>query len=375
MEAKRMFRSTVILCIIIGNLSSADEARFYLGATENGETSISVWGVDLDTGAVSTKGIRHPIVNPSYMCVSSDRRFLYSVSERSNFQGRKDGSLSSFRINEQDGSLTLLNTVSSQGAGPAHVSLDRTGRFLLSANYGAGSVAVHPIEKNGSLGTPTASVQHSGSSVNERRQKAPHPHSIVTGPKNKTVYVPDLGLDRLKAYRFDDKTGSLTAAPEKDVVTPPGSGPRHITFHPGGKFAYVTLELTSQLAAYAYDNGSLNEIGIVDMLPPDFDGNSTSAEVRVAPDGRFVYASNRGHDSIAVFRINTQSGTLTPVQQAKTLGKTPRNFALDPSGRILVVQNQLTENLVTFHINKETGKLAPTGHQANVGKPGMICFF
>jgi 6-phosphogluconolactonase len=368
-------RAIFILCIITCAVSIADEARFYLGATENGETSISVWSIDLETGAVSPEGTMHPIENPSYMCVSSDRRFLYSVSERSNFQGRKDGSLSSFRIDERDASLTLLNTVSSLGAGPAHVSLDRTGRFLLSANYGAGSVAVHPIEKNGSLGTPTASVQHSGSSVNERRQRAPHPHSIVAGPKNKYVYVPDLGLDRLKAYRFDDKTGSLTAAPGKDVVTPPGSGPRHITFHPGGKFAYVTLELTSQLAAYAYNEGSLNEIGIVDMLPPEFEGNSTSAEVRVAPDGRFVYASNRGHDSIAVFRINTQSGALTPVQQASTLGKTPRNFALDPTGRILVVQNQTTENLSTFHVNKKSGILTPTGHQMKVGNPGMICFY
>lgn len=368
-----MSRAILLLCILTCAVSSADEARFFLGATDNGETSISVWGVDLDTGKVSSKGITHPIINPSYMCVSSDRRFLYSVSERSNFQGRRDGSLSSFRID--DDGLTLLNTVSSQGAGPAHVSLDRTGRFLLSANYGAGSVAVHPIEKDGSLGSPTASVQHTGSSVNERRQRSPHPHSIKAGPKNQYVYVPDLGIDRVKAYAFDEETGSLTPAPEKNVTTPPGSGPRHISFHPNGKFAYVTLELTSQLAAYAYDDGALKEIGIYDMLPPEFVGNSTSAEVRVSPNGRFVYASNRGHDSIAVFRIDSESGALTLVERASTLGKTPRNFALDPTGRVLVLQNQSTNNLVTFHINKESGKLTPTGHQAAVGKPGMICFF
>ncbi len=370
-----MFRAAFLFCIITCVASSADEARFYLGATENGKTSISVWGVDLETGEVSPKGMGHPIVNPSYMCVNSGSSFLYSVSERSNFQGRKDGSLSSFRIDNRDGSLTLLNTVSSLGAGPAHVSLDRTGRFLLSANYSAGSVTVHPIEENGSLGSPTASVQHSGSSVNERRQGAPHPHSIVTGPMNKHAYVPDLGLDRVKVYIFDEEDGSLSAIPEKDVMTAPGSGPRHITFHPGGKFAYVTLELTSQLGAYTYDDGSLDEIGIYDMLPREFEGSSTSAEVRVASDGRFVYASNRGHDSIAVFRIDTQSGALTPVQRANTLGKTPRNFALDPSGRMLVLQNQSTENLVTFHVDKESGTLTPTGHQVSVGKPGMICFF
>lgn len=370
-----MFRAGFLFSILTCVVSGADEARFYLGASDDDETSISVWVVNVETGAVSPKGIGQPIVNPSYMCVNGDGSFLYSVSERNNFEGRTDGSLSSFRIDKRDGSLTLLNTVSSRGAGPAHVSLDRTGRFLLSANYSAGSVAVHPIEENGGLGDATASVQHSGSSVNERRQSAPHPHSIVTGPKNKHAYVPDLGLDRVKVYRFDEEAGSLSPTPEKDVVTPPGSGPRHITFHPDGTFAYVTLELTSQLAAYAYDGGSLREIGIYDMLPPAFEGSSTSAEVRVSSDGRFVYASNRGHDSIAVFRIDPESGALALVQRASTLGETPRNFALDPSGRVLVVHNQSTENLVTFHVDKESGMLSPTGHQVRVGKPGMICFF
>lgn len=368
-------RTAFLLCIFTCAVSSADEARFYLGASVDGETRISVWVVDLETGLVSPKGSGQPIVNPSYMCVNADSNFLYSVSERNNFEGRKDGSLSSFRIDGRDGSLTLLSTVSSRGAGPAHVSLDRTGRFLLSANYGAGSVAIHPIGENGGLGSATASVQHSGSSVNERRQGGPHPHSIVTGPKNEHAYVPDLGLDRVKVYNFDEEDGSLSSIPEKDVVTPPGTGPRHITFHPEGKFAYVTLELTSQLAAYAYDDGSLREIGIYDMLPPAFKGDSSSAEVRVSSDGRFVYASNRGHDSIAVFRINTLDGALTPVQYASTLGKTPRNFALDPSGRILVLHNQSTENLVTFHVDKKSGMLSPTGHQVSIGKPGMICFF
>ncbi len=371
----RVFRVGLVLSIFICVVSSADEARFFLGASADGETRISVWGVDLETGEVARKGIGQPIVNPSYMCVNADENFLYSVSERNNFEGRADGSLSSFRIDPRDGGLTLLNTVSSQGAGPAYVSLDRTGRFLLSANYGAGSVAVHPIGENGSLGDATATVQHSGSSVDESRQGAPHPHSIVTGPKNEHAYVPDLGLDRVKVYGFDVEDGSLSPIPEKDVVTPPGSGPRHITFHPGGTFAYVTFELTSQLAAYAYDDGALREIGIYDMLPPEFEGSSWSAEVRVSADGRFVYASNRGHDSIAVFRIDPDSGALTLVQRASTLGETPRNFALDPSGRVLVVQNQSTENLVTFHVDQGTGMLRPTGHEVGIGQPGMICFF
>lgn len=371
----RVFRGVFLFCIFGCVVSSADEARFFLGASVDGETRISVWGIDLDTGEVSPTGIGQPIVNPSYMCVNADGNVLYSVSERNNFEGRADGSLSSFRIDKRDGNLTLLNTVSSQGAGPAHVSLDRTGRFLLSANYGAGSVAVHAIGEDGTLGKATARVQHSGSSVDERRQGAPHPHSIVTGPENKHAYVPDLGLDRVKVYGFDEEDGSLSPIPEKDVVTPPGSGPRHITFHPDGRFAYVTLELTSQLAAYAYEDGSLREIGIYDMLPPEFEGSSTSAEVRVSADGRFVYASNRGHDSIAVFRIDTRSGALTLLQQASTLGAIPRNFTLDPSGRMLVLQNQSTENLVTFHVDQQSGMLSPSGHQFSVGQPGMICFF
>ena len=370
-----MFRIAFLLSIFASVVSSADEARFFLGGSVGGETSISVWVVDLDSGAVSPKGIGQSIINPSYMCVNGDGSFLYSVSERNNFEGRTDGSLSSFRIDKRNGRLTLLNTVSSQGAGPAHVSLDSTNRFLLSANYSAGSVAVHSITEDGSLGSAAASVQHAGSSINERRQSAPHPHSIVTGPKNKHAYVPDLGLDRVKVYRFDDEVGSLSPESDMDVATPPGSGPRHITFHPDGTFAYVTLELTSQLAAYAYDDGSLREIGIYDALPPEFEGSSTCAEVRVSPDGRFVYASNRGHDSIAVFRIDPQSGTLTLVQRASTLGETPRNFALDPSGRMLVLQNQSTGNLVTFHVDTESGMISPTGHQASVGNPGMICFF
>jgi len=362
--------------------AKADRAYFYLGTytttlehVDGQSRGITLWSVDLETGQMEQTGGPWPIVNSSHMCLGKDRIYLYSISETLEYNGKKDGCLTIFKIDPGTMALTELDTVSSHGVGPAYVSTDQTGNYLFLANYVAGNVVVYPIENRGMPGPATANLMHEGSSVNKSRQKRPHPHSMVASPDNRFVYAPDLGLDKIKVYAFDHATGKLTARPDLDSVTLPGAGPRHLVFHTCGKYAYMTLELTCRVAAYSYSEGKLTELGVYDMLPAGFTRDSTSAEIRVSPDGKLVYTSNRGHDSIAVFEVNPSNGTLDRIQLIGTGGRIPRNFALDPGGSILVAGNQDSHNMLTYKIDPASGKLTPTGHKVDAKSPAFFCFY
>jgi 6-phosphogluconolactonase len=308
--------------------------------------------------------------------VDPHQRFLYAANEIANFGGQKSGAVSAFAIDRGTGKLTFLNQVSSRGAGPCYVSLDKTGRFVLVANYDGGSVAVFPVHQDGRLGEASAFVQHQGHGVNPERQEGPHAHSIALSPDNRFALAADLGLDELLVYRFDAKRGSLAANQPPFAKVPAGAGPRHFDFSPGGKFVYVINEMGNTITTFSYNaaRGELRELQSVSTLPKDFKGENTTAEVQVHPSGKFLYGSNRGHDSIAVFAIDAGTGKLTPVEITLTQGKEPRNFAIDPTGEYLFAANQNSNNIAVFRIDSQTGHLTPTGQVLEAPSPVCVTF-
>lgn len=353
--------------------------RFYCGAyTEelghvSGEaTSIGIYQLDESDGSISLTGQSPPIKNSSFLCLDRSKKFLYAISEITDYDGRDDGCLTVFAVDPQTGGLEHRQTVSSEGGGPAYICLDQTNKFLLLANYVAGNAVIFPIGNDGLLGEPSDRRQHEGSSVNADRQDAPHPHSIVVSPDNQWVYVPDLGLDRIVAYRLDLSAGALSPTATCDATTPPGTGPRHLAFSPDGSHAFCTLELSSQLVVYDYEQGHLTERALLSTLPAGYDGESYNAEVSVAPDGRYVYVSNRGDDSIATF--HREGSTLTWIDAVPTGGKTPRHFALSPDGAWLLAGNQDSSSICCFRRDQETGKLSQVGEVAASPSPAMILF-
>jgi 6-phosphogluconolactonase len=318
-------------------------------------------------------------VHPTFLAIHPNQRFLYAANEIGEFANRKNnGAVSAFAIAPQTGKLTLLNQESSGGGGPCHLVVDRSGSCVLTANYGGGSVEVLPIDAQGKLGQPTTFIQHRGSSVNRQRQEGPHAHGICVDAANRLAFVADLGLDKVLAYQFDPARGTLTANDPAFAAVKPGAGPRHFTFHPNGRVAYVINELNSTITAFAYDgrSGTLTELQTVATLPEEFHGENTTAEVEVHPSGKFLYGSNRGHDSLAVFAIDPDKGTLRLVEYARTLGKSPRSFGIDPTGQWLLAANQDTDNVVVFHIDPASGRLLPAGPdvQVKVGAPVCVKF-
>ncbi len=349
----------------------------YVGTyTEKASKGIYAYRFDPATDQLTSLGLAAETVNPSFLAVDPTRRFLYAVNEISQYEGRSSGGVSAFAIAAETGKLTFLNEVPSGGAGPCHVSVDKTGRYVLVANYGGGSVAVFPILKDGRLGEASAFVQHKGASINPQRQEGPHAHSIYTSPDNRFVISADLGLDEVLIYRFDAGKGTLAPNYPAFAVTSSGAGPRHFAFHPSGKFGYVIDEMQSTITAFSYQqaSGALDVIQTISTLPQDFKGESNAAEVEVHPSGKFLYGSNRGHDSIAVFAINARKGTLTPAGDVPTLGKEPRSFAIDPTGTFLFAANQKSDNIVEFRIDPANGRLTPTGKVLEVPTPVCVTF-
>ena len=349
----------------------------YIG-TYTGEKSKGIYAYRFQaaTGEMTSVGLVAETANPSFLAVHPNRRFLYAVSEIANYEGQKSGAVSAFAIDPKNGKLTFLNKVASRGGGPCYVVVDKTGKSLLVANYGGGSVAALPVKEDGRLGEASAFVQHTGSGVNPKRQQGPHAHSINVSSDNRFAVAADLGLDQLLVYRFDPVKGSLAAHDPAFAKVNPGAGPRHFTFHPSGRFAYVINEMQSTVTAFAYDaaGGVLSELQTISTLPQDFAGNNSTAEVQVHPTGKFLYGSNRGHDSIAVFAIDPDKGTLTAAEHVPTQGKTPRNFGIDPTGSYLFAANQNSHNIVGFRIDAKTGRLTPTGQVVEVGSPVCVKF-
>ncbi len=359
--------------------AAPDDWILYVGTyTKAPSKGIYAYRFQGATGAltpIGADGLAGETENPSFLAVHPNQRFLYAVNEVSRYEGRDAGSVSAFSIDRATGTLTLLNRVSSRGGGPCHLSLDRSGKWLFVANYGGGSVAAFPVRGDGTLGEASAFFQHAGASVNKARQNGPHAHDAVVSPDNRFVLAADLGLDRVFAYRLDPATGGLAPDPRFASIAP-GSGPRHLAFRPDGKFVYVLNEMRSSVAAFRYDagRGTLAELQTLSTLPEGFSGDSSGAEIAVHPSAKFLYASNRGHDSIASFRIDAAKGTLTSVDRVSTQGKTPRGFAIDPSGRFLVAGNQSSGTVVVFRIDQQTGGLTPTGTVVQVGSPVCVVF-
>ncbi|MCA1596276.1 MAG: lactonase family protein [Chloroflexi bacterium] len=355
--------------------SSPQKLMVYVGGyTQGNEQGIYLFHLDLATGELTPAGAGPATVSPSFLAIAPDRRFLYAVNESAHFGGTNNGGVSSFSIDPATGGLAFLNEQSSRGSGPCHIIVDRAGKNVLVANYNSGSVAVLPIEADGRLGEATAFVQHHGSSINPGRQEGPHAHSMNLDAANNYAYAVDLGMDKIMIYRFDSALGTLAPGNPADEPVTPGSGPRHFTFSLDGGHAYVINELGSTVIGYSHDprTGALKALQTISTLPQGFTGTNHPAEVQISPDGRFLYGSNRGHDSIVIYRIHPDTGLLTLVDIQSSGGKEPRNFRIDPTGQYLVAANQNSGNVVTFRIDHESGKLTPTGHSVDVRAPVCV---
>ncbi len=355
-----------------------DSIRVYVGTyTRKGSEGIYTFELNPQTGKTTPPRLAAKLVNPSFVAISPSGKFLYSVNEVSDFpgaNGKKAGGVSSFAMNAKSGTLTKLNSQISGGAGPCHLSVDQTGKCVIVANYGGGSVASLPVKENGELEPAASFIQHEGSSINPRRQEGPHAHSANVDAGNNFVVVADLGLDKLMVYKLDAKKGTLTPSDPPYVSSNPGAGPRHFSFHPNGKFAYVCNEMQSSVTAYDYDakQGVLTSLVTLSTLPEDYEdqGNST-AEALVHPSGNFLYVSNRVHDSIAMYKIK-DNGTIKHIGNESTQGKIPRNFGIDPTGKYLLASNQDSNTIVVFAIDQSSGKLNSTGTVIEVPTPVCV---
>ncbi|MEQ1858833.1 MAG: lactonase family protein [Chthoniobacteraceae bacterium] len=349
----------------------AEPISFYIGSTGKAPETQGIYRftLNIETGALSAPVMAADAKRASFLAVHPGGEFLYTTAEGS------PGAVAAYAIGE-DGSLKLLNQQSTGGAGPTHVWVDGGGANLLVANYGGGSVACLPIKEDGSLGASTAFVQHTGSSVNPQRQKEPHAHGIYSDAEDKFVYVPDLGIDKVLIYKFDPAKGTLVPNDPPAAIIAPGGGPRHFALNPTGGFAYVNNELNSTIDVFKHDaeTGALEPLQTIPTLPPDFSGQNSTAEIFVHPNGRFVYCSNRGHDSIAVFAVSEGTGRLRPIDHTPTGGKTPRNFSIDPTGKWLIAANQASDDIFVFRLDPATGKLTATGQSAKLPGPMSVLF-
>jgi 6-phosphogluconolactonase len=353
---------------------------FYVGTyTQNGSSSKGIYAFRYNaaTGEVTSLGLAAETTNPSFLALNPNGRFLYAVNELGDFKGPNSGGVSAFSVDKETGKLTFLNEVQSRGADPCYITVDKTGKWVLVANYTGGSVAVFPVLADGKLGEASSFVQHTGHGANPQRQEAPHAHSIDLSADNRFAYVDDLGLDELLVYKFDAATGKLTPNDPPSVKLDPGSGPRHFALASSGKFAYVVSEIKGTVTVFSNDphTGRLNTLQTVSTQAEGFKGEIEDAEVEIHPSGNFLYASNRGDgNSIAVFAIDPAKGTLKPVEVTPTQGKAPRHFAFDPTGAMLFAENMSSNNIVLFRIDQKTGKLTPTGKTLEVGQPVCLKF-
>ncbi|HKG14986.1 MAG TPA: lactonase family protein [Pyrinomonadaceae bacterium] len=351
------------------------ELLLYVGTYTSGGKSegIYLYRLNLSDGSLKRAGVTGGVSNPSYLTLDRARRSLYAVEETEEFEGEKSGAVSAFAVDRRDGSLRFVNRQASKGGAPCYVTADKAGRFVLVANYLGGNVAILPVTKGGGLAAATDVEQDSGSGPNRERQEGPHAHCVLLDPSNRHAYSCDLGTDKVMLYDFDARRGALTPNARPSVGLKPGAGPRHLTFDGAGRFVYVLNELDSTVTAFARarTTGALGELKTYPALPADFRGENTGADIHLTPDGRFLYCSNRGHDSIARFRVDASKGALEAAGHTPSGGKTPRNFAVDPTGRFLLVANQRSDTVVTFRIDASTGALEATGHTAEI--PSPVC--
>lgn len=364
----------ILLLTILTALNSkafATDWFVYFGSHGKGPyIGFSLAHFDTETGRLTTPVFLHEAVAPAYFIIRPDGKRLYTCNSA------PGSAVSAYTIDPATAKLTFLNQRPSGGGDPSYVSLDATSRFLMVANYEGGSIAVFALQPDGSIGERTAYVQHTGSSVNPNRQTHAYAHSILVDPTNRFVLVADLGLDKLFVYRFDQTTGTLKPNDPPFATVIPGSGPRHIVFHPNNRYVYLINEMGSSIIRFGWDSnhGILKQFETISTLPENFQGTSTCAEIKVHPSGKFIYATNRGHNSIAVFSVQAATGRLTLIQHISTLGKTPRNCEIDPTAKWLLVTNQDSNNAVVFHIDPKTGRLTQTGQSIPVPSPFCVRF-
>lgn len=384
MNLSRILRSFAPFLFTLAFLTSPASAQsgkylMYVGTYTRDKSSskgIYAYRYDPTTQEIAPLGLVAETTNPSWVAIHPNGRFLYAVNEIQNYNGPNSGGVSAFSIDPSTGKLTFLNEVSSRGADPCYITVDPSGKYVLVANYTGGSIASFPLSSDGKLGLASAFVQHTGHSINPKRQEAAHAHSIDLSPDERFAFVNDLGLDELLVYKFDKRRGSLKPNNPPFAKLDAGAGPRHFALAPSGEYAYVISELASTvtLFSFAAKAGTFNQLQTISALPDDFKGENDDAEIEVHPSGKFLYASNRGHDSITVFAIDPEKGRLSLVEHTSTQGKTPRNFAIDPTGTRLFAENQESNNIVVFRIDQKTGKLTLMGKTLEVGQPVCIKF-
>ncbi len=355
---------------------SESEHLLYVG-TYTKETSAGIYGYRFDssTGAAEALGLLAETRDPSFLALHPNGRYLYAVNEVDDFDSAGSGAISSFAIDHDSFALRKLNEVSSKGGWPCHLNLDGSGRMLIVANYKGGNIASFPVNEDGTLGEAASFYQHEGSSVHSR-QDQPHAHSADFSADDRFAFFSDLGLDQVKIYKADPATATIEPNDPAFVEVEPGSGPRHFSLHPSGRFAYGINELSSTVTFYSFDgeSGTLAVQQTVSTLPEDFEGGNSTAEIYVHPSGNFVYASNRGHHSIAVFGIDPENGRLEARGQVSTQGERPRNFAFDPTGQYLLAANQESDNIAVYRIDGATGALQPTGTVLAIDAPVCLLF-
>jgi 6-phosphogluconolactonase len=370
--------SALALAVRTRSWASEPTGLIFVGTYTNdkGSTSRGIYAFrwDADEGSLASLGLAAPTVNPSFLAFSPTHRHLYAVNEVDAYHGEKSGSVTSFAVDK--GTLKAINTVSSGGGGPCKITVDLTGKAAFVANYDGGSAASYRVLPNGALSKAVSRFQYSGHGADPQRQAAPHTHCTTVSPDNRYVLVNDLGLDRISVYHLDPRTAVLTPNDPPFYEALPGSGPRNFAFHPGGKWAYSLNEIANTVDVLAWDaeRGVLTRLQNISTLPEGFHGTNTTATVAVDSVGRFLYASNRGDNTIAVFSINDRDGKLKPVQHMDCGGKTPRHFALDPGNQWLLVANEDSSNIVIFARNTRTGLLTPTGREYPVSHPVCIVF-
>lgn len=369
-----LFVAAGMIISTVTQKTEAKELLVFISAFAPGETgAIHAYQLDLDSGQLNPVHRMADVENPFFLALSPDNKFLYSIHAPGQFGGKKPEQVAAYKILNGDGQLKLLNRQSALGSAACYLDVDATGKTVVVANYSTGSVAALPVQEDGSLGKASTFIQHTGSSIDPARQKEPHAHCIVIGPNNKFVYAADLGLDKVLGYRLEAATAKLSTGKQPFVRTPPGVGPRHLTFHPNGQHVYVINEIANSVTLFDHDakSGVLIEQQTISTLPKDFDGTSHCADLKITPDGRFLYGTNRGHDSIAAYRIG-DNGRLTLIGIEPSLGKGPQNLAITPGGELLLCANLPGKNVALFRIDSRTGGLTLVGEPLTIPNPSCI---
>ncbi len=368
-----MARATILALGLLLMTTTSPAEWVYFGT---GDTAIYLSQFDAKTGALSEPRVVADAIRPNFLEIHPNSTRMYVCSREPQTGRDARGVVIAYSIDQSTGDLQRLNSLDTGGPGPAHVTVDHTGQMAVVANYTGGSVAAFRLHEDGRLAQRTAFIQHEGSSVNKQRQSEPHAHSVNFSPDNRVVVAADLGLDKVMIYRADPATGKLSPNDPPFAKVAPGSGPRHFAFHPSGKYGYVINEISSTVTAFDYDakTSALREIQTISTLPEGYTGESTTAEVQVHPSGDFLYGSNRGHDSIAAFRIDPATGKLTLIEIEPGQGKTPRNFRIDPTGGYLFAANQGSDAVAVLRIDKKSGALSPTGVAVKVPAPMCVRF-